>query len=399
MFEQYDLDPRLLEVLKEEGISEPTPIQAEAIPHALAGRDVVGVAQTGTGKTLGFALPSLTRLAQEPLKRGEMLVLTPTRELCEQVHGVVHVYGAPMKMRCTSIYGGVGYQKQNEGLKKGSQVVVATPGRLIDHMERGNVSFEHLRILILDEADRMLDMGFLPDITWIVRQLPKERQTLMFSATFPPEIARFAEKMMRDPIRIEVGAVSKPVETVRQILYPVKEEDKAYLLGMLLDEGKIDTAIIFMRRKSRTELIGEMLRNKGYNVAELHGDLPQRIRQKHLDGFRAGKYSLLIATDVAARGLDIEAVSHVINYDIPEHPDDYIHRIGRTARAKAEGDAITFVTPQEYKPLESLERALGHSIPRAQWERAPRVLTLFHAPGERPRGARRRAPKKARRRR
>ena len=399
MFEQYDLDPRLLEVLKEEGISEPTPIQAEAIPHVLAGRDLVGVAQTGTGKTLGFTLPSLTRLAQEPFKRGEMLVLTPTRELCEQVYGVVKTYGEPFKMRCTSIYGGVGYQKQTEGLKKGSPIVVATPGRLIDHMERGNASFKNLRILILDEADRMLDMGFLPDINWIVRQLPQERQTLMFSATFPPEIARFAEKMMRDPVRVEVGAISKPVETVRQILYPVKEEDKPFLLAKLLDEGKIETAIIFMRRKSRTELVSEMLHNKGYKVAELHGDLPQRIRQKHLDGFREGKYTLLIATDVAARGLDIEGVSHVINYDIPEHPDDYIHRIGRTARAKAEGDAITFVTPQEYKPLESLERALGHSISRAQWERAPRVLTLFHPPGERPRGSRRRAPSRARRRR
>ena len=376
-FDEFGLDPRCLRVLHQQEIVTPTPVQAQAIPIALEGRDVIAVAQTGTGKTLAFSLPALTRLAGLHVTKNNVLVLTPTRELAVQVQRVVEQLAKAMHMHSTSIYGGVGMEKQTQDLRKGKQVIVATPGRLLDHLGRGNVAFPQLQILILDEADRMLDMGFLPDIRRILRQLPRERQTMMFSATFPDEIAKLTSEMMNEPERISVGPIARPVDSVRQLIYPVRPEDKTRLLVKILTEQEIISAVIFLRTKDRTERVSNTLHKQGLNAAAIHGDRSQRQREQALDGFRKGKYKILVATDVAARGLDIEGVTHVINYDIPPTSEDYIHRIGRTARAQAEGDAITFVCPSDHTALETIERALGRNLPRAEWEDAPPVLSLF----------------------
>ena len=381
-FSAFELDPRCMRILHEAGITTPTPIQAQAIPIALTGRDLVGVAQTGTGKTLAFALPSLTRLAAGRAERNVMLVMVPTRELAVQVHKVMDEAGKPLQMRSIAVYGGVSLEKQAQDLRRGRAVVVATPGRLLDHMSRGNVAFPHLSILVLDEADRMLDMGFLPDIRKILRKLPKERQTMMFSATFPDEISRLTQEMMHDPERVSVGAISRPVDAVRQLLYTVMPEDKSNLLLDILRAKEITSAVIFLRTKQRTERLSEMLRKHSFRATAIHGDRSQRQREQALDGFRKGKYRILVATDVAARGLDVDGISHVINYDVPPTADDYIHRIGRTARAQAEGDAITFVSPAEHLPLEAIERALGRRLPRAEWEKAVPVLSLYTPPEE-----------------
>ena len=318
-----------------------------------------------------------------------MLVLVPTRELCVQVHEVVREVGTALGMRSTTIYGGVSLERQASDLRKGCHVIVATPGRLLDHIGRRNIRFEHLEILVLDEADRMLDMGFLPDILRIIEKLPEDRQTLMFSATFPDSIARLAGRMLRDPERISVGAIEKPVDTVRQLLYPVRQEHKTRLMLELLEKEEPGSTLVFLRTKIRTETLAHVLKKKGFNIAQLHGDRSQSQRQQALDGFRRRKYDILVATDVAARGLDIEGVTHVFNYDIPLNPDDYIHRIGRTARAEAEGDAITFVTPAEFQALGGIEKALGHNIQRAEWEDAPRVLSIYR-PAKSKRGTARR---------
>jgi ATP-dependent RNA helicase RhlE len=377
-FDEFDLDPRCLRVLETQSIQTPTPIQAQAIPPALEGRDLIATAQTGTGKTLGFALPSLSLLAQEKNKRNRMLVLTPTRELCVQVEAVIGDLAKALKLRSALIYGGVNMQGQTNKLKRGCDIIVATPGRLLDHMGRGYLRFNDLEILIFDEADRMLDMGFLPDIERIVSRLPKKRQTMMFSATFADEIERLARRMMDDPERIAAGAIAKPVDSVRQLLYPVREEEKSGLLIRLLKEMDIDSALIFMRTKARTDRVGRMLKKAGYNAASIHGDLSQRLRQKSLQGFRDGTYKILVATDVAARGLDIEDISHVINYDIPPTADDYVHRVGRTARAEREGDAITFVTPVDFGSLGAIEKAVGHHLPREDYEGAPKILSVWN---------------------
>ncbi len=376
-------------MLAAQSITEPMPIQAEAIPVVLTGRDVVAIAQTGTGKTLAFTLPLLTRLAEGPLHRNMMLVLTPTRELAVQVNGVVELVGKALGIRSVCIYGGVGLDKQAQALRRGRQVIVATPGRLLDHIGRGNIRFNNLLALVLDEADRMLDMGFLPDIWRILRRLPSDRQTIMCSATFPDEIARLAGRMLHEPERVAVGAVAKPVDTVRQLIYTVQQSTKLGLLEEILREQDIDSALVFLRTKYRTDRVTRSLRKAGFQAQCIHGDRSQSQREQALAGFRSGRYKLLIATDVAARGLDIEGISHVINYDIPQNPDDYIHRIGRTARATAEGDAITFVCPDEHLPLEAIERALGRNIPRAEWQGAVPVLSLYTSPEKRTKGLRR----------
>lgn len=381
-FADFDIDPRCIKILDAKHIVEPTPVQEQAIPVILDGDDIIATAQTGTGKTLGFALPSLTRLARGKLERNLMLVLVPTRELCVQVESVVEEMGRPLGIRSVAVYGGVGLEGQAQRLRQGRAVVVATPGRLLDHLRRGNVQFPTLQILILDEADRMLDMGFLPDIEDILRRLPRNRHTLMFSATFPNEIRRLADSMMKEPKRIAVGAVEQPVDTVRQSLYAVRQEDKTRLLLQLFDGQEITSAVVFLHTKSRTERLAQTLKKKGYKVAAIHGDRSQRQRQQALDGFRSGRYRILVATDLAARGLDIEGITHVVNYDIPPTVEDYLHRIGRTARAKADGDAITFVTPNEHKDLETIERALGRNLPRVEWEDSPHVLSMYHPPDE-----------------
>ena len=389
-FDTFDLDPLCLRVLQTMGIVKPTPIQEEAIPVALQGKDLVATAQTGTGKTLAFALPSLSRLAKEKSQRNRMLVLVPTRELCVQVESVIRAFTKALHLRSTLIYGRVNMPPQTEELRRGCDIIVATPGRLLDHMGRGNIRFNNLEILVFDEADRMLDMGFLPDIRRILAKLPADRQTLMFSATFAEELRRLTLSMMRDPARIEVGAVAKPVDTVRQLVIPVRQEDKSrMLLDLLAEEDEVDTAIVFLHTKHRTDRLGKLLTKAGFKAATLHGDLNQGQRQRALDGFRNGKYNILVATDVAARGLDIEDVTHVINYDIPANPDDYLHRVGRTARAEKEGDAITFVTPSDHAALGGIEKAVGQNIPRKEYEGAPRILTLWRPAGAKP-GAKRR---------
>ena len=366
-----------MSVLQAMKIKTPSPVQEQAIPVALSGRDLVVTAQTGTGKTLAFSLPSLTRLAGKKAGPNRMLVLAPTRELCVQVEMVIQDLCRSLKFHSVAVYGGVGMHAQTEKLKRGCEVVVATPGRLLDHLSRGTVKFDALEILVLDEADRMLDMGFLPDIQRIIKKLPKKRQTLMFSATFPPTIERLARDMMHDPERISVGFTAQPVEKVRQVIIPVREEDKPRILLQLLDEEGIDSALIFMRTIRRTERVGRALKGSKHKTAIIHGDLPQTQRQRALDGFRSGKYKILVATDVAARGLDIDDISHVINYDIPVNPDDYVHRIGRTARAQREGDALTLVTPADHSALAAIEQALGYNLERRVYEGAPKILTIF----------------------
>ncbi|MBI3117358.1 MAG: DEAD/DEAH box helicase [Candidatus Hydrogenedentes bacterium] len=388
-FDDFELDPRCLRVLHAQSIVIPTAVQERAIPLALAGRDVIVTAQTGSGKTLAYCLPILTRLARETNRRNRLLVLVPTRELAIQVDAVMRDLAKALHLHAALVYGGVGFGTQISQLKKGADIIVATPGRLLDHMGRGNVRFADLEVLIFDEADRMLDMGFLPDIQRILAKLPVDRQTMMFSATFAPELQVLTSRMMRDPERIEVGIVAKPVETVRQLLIPVRPEEKSRVLLNIFRDEHIDSAIIFLRTKDRTDRLAKFLKKTGYKAAAIHGDLTQQLRVKALEGFRSGKYQILVATDVAARGLDIEDISHVINYDIPLNPDDYIHRIGRTARAAKEGDAWTFVTPTEHQALAGIERAVGRNLPRKEYEGAPPVLSTWHPPGFRPTAPRR----------
>jgi ATP-dependent RNA helicase RhlE len=380
-FDQFCIHPKCLDVLKAQRLSTPTPVQAQAIPPAVEGKDLVAIAQTGTGKTLAFVLPALTRLAETPRARNAMLVLTPTRELAVQVHSVVEAFGKALGLRSVSIYGGTGMERQTKALRGGCSVIVATPGRLLDHMGRGNIRFNELSILVLDEADRMLDMGFLPDIRRILEKLPTDRQTLMFSATFPHEIERLVADMQRNPKRIEVGAISTPVSTVRQGVYTVAQTSKLDLLSKLLGEPQVQSALVFMRTRHRTDRVTKALTKAGFKAQAIHGDRSQNQRQQALDGFRRGRYKILVATDVASRGLDIQGISHVINFDIPMTSDEYIHRIGRTARANAKGDAITFVCPEDHQALRLIETALGKNIPREDWEGAVHVASLYR-PGE-----------------
>jgi ATP-dependent RNA helicase RhlE len=374
-FSEFELDQRCLSVLSAQGIEKPTPIQEAAIPIVAAGHDLIATAQTGTGKTLGFALPTLSRLsAMGKLENNTMLVLVPTRELAVQVHAVIKSLGKELKIRSTAIFGGVGMTPQVDSLKQGCQVIVATPGRLLDHLHQKNLNFKNLKILVLDEADRMLDMGFLPDIKRILDQLPKERQTLMFSATFADEVMDLSKAMLNHPKRVAIGMTTRPVDTVRQEIYPVMKEDKADLLLKVLRDENPSSALIFTRTKHRTDRIGKMLMKNNFNAAVIHGDRTQSQRQRALDGFKRGTYQILVATDVASRGVDVEGISHVINFDIPEDADTYIHRIGRTGRAEATGDAITFVSPEDRTLLRDIEKTIGRSLPRKMWEKAPDLM-------------------------
>ncbi len=369
-FEHLHIHPRLVEQLANQRITEPTPIQAQAIPPALEGRDVVAIAQTGTGKTLAFGLPSLTRLAKNKNAGTRMLVLTPTRELAIQVASVLGPLGEPHGLHATCVYGGVGYEPQTKALRNGAPIVIATPGRLIDHINQKNVRFDNVSILVLDEADRMLDMGFIPDIKRILNALPKQRQTMMFSATFPKEIARLAGDFQRDPVRIEVGAVSRPADDVTQRVYAVDQNRKVDLLCDLLGHVGVESTLVFIRTKHRTDRVAKKLKQQGLKAMPIHGGRSQSQRNQALNAFREGKCNVLVATDVAARGLDVQGITHVINFDIPKTTEDYVHRIGRTARNKAKGDAITFVAPEDVKALRDIERELGITIERAKWDGA-----------------------------
>src|SRR5450631_1322303 len=372
------------------GFTEPTPIQLRAFPIVLAGKDLIGTAQTGTGKTAAFALPILTLLANHGNFR--CLVLEPTRELAAQVETAFRDYGRFTNLCVSVVHGGVGYGKQREEAARGMDIVAATPGRLLDLLEQGSMNLGQVNILVLDEVDRMLDMGFLPDVRRIVEQISADRQTLLFSATLPPEIERLAAWVLREPEMVEIGARRSAAETVTHAVYPVAAEQKFDLLMALLERTNFDSALIFSRTKHGADKIAVKLKAGQHSVAVLHSNRTQRERIEALDGFKSGKYEVMVATDIAARGLDIAGVSHVINYDVPQHPEDYVHRIGRTGRAQKVGDAFTLVTAEELDAVRAIERFVGQKIPRLKIEGFNYIYTaLFNeeniAPGGAAKGA------------
>ena len=362
-FAELGLAQEILEAVRDAGYERPTPIQAEAIPLALKGRDLIGLAQTGTGKTAAFTLPILDRLIGGP-RRTRALVLTPTRELAIQVDESVRKYANSAEIDVAAVYGGVPLDPQEKKLRKGVDIVVATPGRLIDHLERQNVVFDDLEILVLDEADRMLDMGFAPQINRIVAQIPTYRQTLLFSATMPPEVEALARKYLRKPIVIQIGRRSGASNMVTHAVYPVPRERKGALLVELLRDVKSETVLVFTRTKHGADKVVRDLERAGIKATAMHADKTQAQRTKALEQFKSGAINVLVATDIAQRGLDISGITHVINYDVPQQPEDYVHRIGRTGRAAATGDAFTFMSPDEIAMVRSIERVIGAPIPR-----------------------------------
>ncbi len=364
-FTELELSQPLQKAISGLGYEEMTPIQTQAIPPGLQRRDIVGCAQTGTGKTLAFLLPALEHLLgnQAKTQNPRVVVLEPTRELVIQVTGEARKLAARTSLRIASVYGGAGMKKQVNKLRRGVDVIVATPGRLMDHMRRKNVHFTDLEILVLDEADRMLDMGFLPDIKQIVNRMPRQRQTMLFSATIPPTILSLARQFQNDPVSIEID-LAHPPEAIQQALYPVPKHLKLELLLAMLEQMQVDSMLVFTKTKQEADIVTRHLVQSKIAVACIHGDFRQRERIAALEGFRSGKHRVLVATNIAARGLDVEGISHVINYDVPEHAEDYVHRIGRTARADAEGDAITLVTPDDEALIHRIEYLLDHKIER-----------------------------------
>jgi ATP-dependent RNA helicase RhlE len=365
-FDELDLAPELLRAVKEMGYNVPTPIQAMAIPEALAGRDVLGRAQTGTGKTAAFMLPTLQRLyGGEGLRA---LVLCPTRELAIQVAESAADYAKHTELYVGVIYGGTPVQKDIRDLKAGFDVLVATPGRLIDHLERGNVDLSQLEVLILDEADRMLDMGFRPQINDILRHCPKQRQTLFFSATLPNDVKSLAYDSLKDPVSLEAAPNLTTADGVVQFVYPVDPKKKTALLLELLDRPGMDSVIVFTRTKVGADRLIGKLQAAGVSATVMHGDRGMKDRVKALELFRDGEVRVLVATDVAQRGLDVEGISHVVNYDVPNDPDSYVHRVGRTARAGQTGEAITLMGPAEIGELRAIEHHIGRELPRIELE-------------------------------
>ena len=362
-FADLNLHPTILDAIRDAGYSAPTPIQRDAIPLALNGRDIMGLAQTGTGKTAAFTLPIIERLIDGP-RRTRALILTPTRELCVQVEESFRKYARHGEISVIAVYGGVPLDPQEKRLREGVDVVVATPGRLIDHLDRQNVVFDDLEVLVLDEADRMLDMGFAPQINRIVDQVPAYRQTLLFSATMPPEVEALARKYLRKPIVVQVGVRSAAASTVTHAVYPVPREKKNALLVELLTGSVHDSVLIFSRTKHGANRNVRDLEKAGVSATAMHADKSQSQRTKALQEFKDGKISVLVATDIAQRGLDISGITHVINYDVPQQAEDYVHRIGRTGRAAKEGDAYTFMSPDEIGMVRTIERMIGKPIPR-----------------------------------
>lgn len=363
-FADLGLSERMLASLQRAGYARPTPIQQQAVPLAIKGRDLMGLAQTGTGKTAAFTIPIIERLMGGP-QRTRALVLTPTRELCQQVEASVRKYGEGTGLDVISVYGGVGYDQQTAALRAGVDIVVATPGRLIDHLEKQNVVFDDLEVLVLDEADRMLDMGFAPQINRIVAQIHPYRQTLLFSATMPPEVEALARKYLRKPTVVQVGRRSQAANTVRHFVYPVPGHRKTALLTHLLKElGADDSILVFTRTKHGADRVVRHLEDHGVKSDALHADKSQSQREQALQRFKDGKTRVLVATDIAQRGLDISGITHVINYDVPQQAEDYVHRIGRTGRAAKEGDAFTFMSTEEIGMVRTIERVIGQEIPR-----------------------------------
>jgi ATP-dependent RNA helicase RhlE len=378
-FNQLGLSPKALEGVKAMGYEQPTPIQLRAIPLILEGRDVIGSAQTGTGKTAAFALPIITRIGQHgPNTR--VLVLEPTRELAAQVETAFRDFCRFTDLRIAVVYGGVGYGKQNDALKSGADIIVATPGRLLDHLNQRTCRLDHVEFLVLDEADRMLDMGFLPDVRRIVEKCPRNRHSSLFSATIPPQIETLIQWAMKDPETIEIGARRTPAETVKHVIYPVAEAQKTDLLLELLERVNYDSVIVFCRTKYGADKVAHLLKRNNHSVAVLHSNRTQREREDALRGFRDGRFEVLVATDIAARGLDIADVSHVVNFDVPQHPEDYIHRIGRTGRAEARGDAFTIMVAEDAQHVAAIERFISQKIPRTKLENFDyRYTALFDA--------------------
>jgi ATP-dependent RNA helicase RhlE len=373
-FQNLGLSEEVVHAVQSMGYIDPTPIQLRAFPLVLGNKDLIGASQTGTGKTAAFALPLLTQLKSHGKLR--VLILEPTRELAAQVETAFRDYSRFSDLRTTVIYGGVGYGQQLSELKAGPDILVATPGRLLDHMEQGNVKLDTISHLVLDEADRMLDMGFMPDVRRIIDKCPRERQTLLFSATMPPEIARLTEWALRNPEKIEIGARRSPAETITHALYPVAASQKYDLLVELLKKTNFDSVLIFVRTKHAADRIAAQLKSSNHSVAVLHSNRSQNERLEALEGFRNGKYEVMVATDIASRGIDVAGISHVINYDVPQHTEDYVHRIGRTGRAQAVGDAFTLMTAEEGPDVAAIERFIGQSIPRVKLEGFPYVYSL-----------------------
>jgi ATP-dependent RNA helicase RhlE len=392
-FADFGLCPQLLRALQKLQFTEPTPVQIASIPPALQGRDVMASAMTGSGKTAAFGLPLLNRHLDPAAAKHRSLIVAPTRELAAQIAAHLKSLAGDPKVRIATVYGGVGFGSQLQELKRGVDIIVATPGRLLDHLARRTVSLEAVSFLVLDEADRMLDMGFLPDVRRILKHLPAKRQTLFFSATLPSEIRTLAKQMLVDPVRIDLSPPAKTVSGVTQTIYAVDQNRKTDLLVELLKDNGIYSALAFTRTKARANRLADALAKHNIPTERIHGNRSQGQRTRALDDFKRGKYRVLVATDIAARGIDILNLDLVVNYDVPMVPDDYVHRIGRTARAKATGDAVTFVSREEQPQLAQIERALGTRLARSH---APGLLPAPAAESETRRSF---APRRNRRRR
>ncbi len=396
-FPKFNLHPQVAAGVKAAGYTSPTPIQQQAIPSVMAGCDVMGLAQTGTGKTAAFVLPILHRLMQGERGRVRALIVAPTRELAEQINESINQLGRQTRLKSITVYGGVGVNPQIEKLKQGVEIVVACPGRLLDHINQGTINLSKLEVLVLDEADQMFDMGFLPDIRRILKHIPQERQTLLFSATMPDDIRRLAHDILTEPVTVQVGNTAPPV-TVTHALYPVSQHLKTPLLLELLRHTDTESVLVFTRTKHRAKRLGEQLEKVGYKAASLQGNLSQNRRQAALDGFRDGTYQILVATDIAARGIDVSQISHVVNYDIPDTAEAYVHRIGRTGRAAKSGDAFTLVTSEDTVIVRTIEKKLGAQLERRTVEGfdysvpAPHKDSEFARP---PRESQRRKPQAA----
>ena len=369
-FRTLELEPRVLQAVHEAGYTEPTPIQTAAIPQALAGHDLIGIAQTGTGKTAAFTLPILTRLsAQTSPRRGiRALMIAPTRELVVQIEENVRAYARHLPLRLATVFGGVGEHPQKAALSDGVDIVIATPGRLLDLMGRRYGDFSGLQFLVLDEADRMLDMGFLPSIRRIVHALPRQRQTLMFSASFSKEIEALTHQFQHSPKVVQIGRRANPATTVTQLVYEVPQQSKLDLLLHLLRDAGLNMVLLFCRTKHGADKLARKLEEHGIRTATLHSNRSQNQRLRALKDFKSGLVRVLVATDIAARGIDVDGISHVVNYDFPKHPEDYVHRIGRTGRALAIGEALSFATPEDHSALRSLERFIGRGLVRKRAE-------------------------------
>ena len=371
-FRPLQLGPLIQKAIQDAGYTEPTPIQLAAVPEILAGHDVIGIAQTGTGKTAAFVWPILTKLTagrrNEHPRRLRALIVAPTRELVVQIEENIRAYARHLPLRIATIFGGVSERPQIEALRSGVELIVATPGRLIDLMERGQTNFSGIEFVVLDEADRMLDMGFLPPIRQIVKALPKSRQTLMFSASLSREIEKLTIEFQKSPKMIEIGRRANPAETVTQFVYDVRPQQKPALLLHLLADPQFDTVLVFTRTKRGADRIARKLQAGGIKTGTIHSNRSQNQRLRALGDFKSGAVRVLVATDIAARGIDVDGISHVVNYDFPMHAEDYVHRIGRTGRAQAVGDAISFVTPEDHAQLRLLERFIGRGIVRKKAE-------------------------------